>query len=55
MRIPEPALTAPVLEISGLHKKFKEIEVLKGVAAGDRVIVKGQNGLPDGADVTIAS
>ena len=33
----------------------EQVEVLKGVAAGDRVIVKGQNGLPDGADVTIAS
>ena len=32
----------------------EHIEVLSGVAAGDRVIVKGQNGLPDGADVTIA-
>jgi RND family efflux transporter MFP subunit len=33
----------------------EHVEVLSGVAAGDRVIVKGQNGLPDGADVTIAS
>jgi multidrug efflux pump subunit AcrA (membrane-fusion protein) len=33
----------------------EQVEVLSGVAAGDRVIVKGQNGLPDGADVTIAS
>ena len=32
----------------------EQVEVLSGVAAGDRVIVKGQNGLPDGADVTIA-
>jgi photosystem II stability/assembly factor-like uncharacterized protein len=29
------------------------VEIVKGVSAGDRVIVKGQNGLPDGADVTI--
>jgi len=33
----------------------EQVEVVSGVAAGDRVIVKGQNGLPDGADVTIAS
>ena len=33
----------------------EHVEVLSGVAAGDRVVVKGQNGLPDGADVTIAS
>ena len=33
----------------------EQVEILSGVAAGDRVIVKGQNGLPDGADVTIAS
>ena len=33
----------------------EQVEVLSGVAAGDRVIVKGQNGLPDGAAVTIAS
>lgn len=32
-----------------------QVEVLRGVAAGDRVVVKGQNGLPDGADVTVAS
>ena len=30
-------------------------EILKGVKAGDRVIVRGQNGLPDGAAVTIGS
>lgn len=33
----------------------EHVEVLSGVAAGDRIVVKGQNGLPDGADVTIAS
>lgn len=33
----------------------EQVEVLSGVAAGDRVVVKGQNGLPDGADVTIES
>jgi len=33
----------------------EQVEVLSGVAAGDRVVVKGQDGLPDGADVTIAS
>jgi hypothetical protein len=32
----------------------EQVEVLSGVAAGDRIVVKGQNGLPDGADVTIA-
>lgn len=31
------------------------VEILSGVAAGDRVIVKGQNGLPAGAGVTIES
>ena len=30
-------------------------EILKGVAAGEKVIVRGQNGLPDGAAVTIGS
>ena len=30
-------------------------EILKGVKAGERVIVRGQNGLPDGAAVTIGS
>ena len=30
-------------------------EILKGIKAGDRVIVRGQNGLPDGAAVTIGS
>ena len=32
-----------------------KVEIVKGVAAGDRVIVKGANGLPDGAAVTIES
>lgn len=32
-----------------------EVEILKGVAGGDRVIVKGADGLPDGAEVTIES
>jgi membrane fusion protein (multidrug efflux system) len=31
------------------------VEILKGIKAGDRVIVRGQNGLPDGAAVTIGS
>lgn len=30
-------------------------EIRKGLKAGDRVIVRGQNGLPDGAAVTIGS
>lgn len=30
-------------------------EIHKGVAAGEKVIVRGQNGLPDGAAVTIGS
>ena len=30
------------------------VEVTSGVAAGDRVIVRGQDGLPDGAHVTVA-
>ena len=31
------------------------VEIVKGVAAGDRVIVKGGNSLPDGAEVTVES
>jgi RND family efflux transporter MFP subunit len=31
------------------------VEIQKGLKAGDRVIVRGQNGLPDGAAVTIGS
>ena len=31
------------------------VEIRKGIKAGDRVIVRGQNGLPDGAAVTIGS
>jgi cobalt-zinc-cadmium efflux system membrane fusion protein len=31
------------------------VEIRKGVAAGDKVIVRGHNGLPDGAAVTIGS
>ena len=31
------------------------VEILKGVVAGDRVIVKGGTGLPDGAAVTVES
>jgi RND family efflux transporter MFP subunit len=30
-------------------------EILTGIKAGDRVVVRGQNGLPDGATVTIGS
>jgi RND family efflux transporter MFP subunit len=32
-----------------------DVEITKGVAAGDRVIVRGQDGLPDGAAVTVAA
>ncbi len=31
------------------------VEIEKGIKAGDKVIVRGQNGLPDGAAVTIGS
>jgi RND family efflux transporter MFP subunit len=31
------------------------VEVIKGLGAGERVIVRGHNGLPDGAAVTIGS
>jgi multidrug efflux pump subunit AcrA (membrane-fusion protein) len=31
------------------------VEIVKGIKAGDRVIVRGHNGLPDGASVTIGS
>src|ERR1044071_3899348 len=45
---PESALSTKVLEIFGLHKKFKEIEVLKGVdlamETGDVVSVIGSSG-----------
>jgi multidrug efflux pump subunit AcrA (membrane-fusion protein) len=45
------------------HRKDVEVgivtaeaaEIRKGVAAGERVIVRGANGLPDGAAVTIGS
>jgi RND family efflux transporter MFP subunit len=30
-------------------------EIRKGVKSGDRVIIRGQNGLPDGASVTVGS
>jgi multidrug efflux pump subunit AcrA (membrane-fusion protein) len=29
------------------------VEVVKGLKGGERVIVRGQNGLPDGAPVTV--
>ena len=29
------------------------VEVVKGLTGGERVVVRGQNGLPDGAAVTI--
>jgi RND family efflux transporter MFP subunit len=31
------------------------IEIRKGIKAGDKVLVRGQNGLPDGAAVTVGS
>lgn len=31
------------------------VEIKKGIKTGDRVIVRGQNGLPDGAAVTVGS
>jgi RND family efflux transporter MFP subunit len=34
---------------------LEEIEIEKGVTAGEKVVVKGQEGLPDGATVTIES
>jgi len=41
-------LTAPILEIQGLHKKFGATEVLKGVdldmASGDVVSIIGSSG-----------
>ncbi|GAB2175493.1 amino acid ABC transporter ATP-binding protein [Dongia sp. agr-C8] len=44
----QPVAETPVLEIQDLHKKFKEIEVLKGVdlamATGDVVSVIGSSG-----------
>jgi multidrug efflux pump subunit AcrA (membrane-fusion protein) len=30
-------------------------EIRSGIKAGDRVIVRGQNGLPDGAAVSVGS
>jgi multidrug efflux pump subunit AcrA (membrane-fusion protein) len=32
-----------------------DIEIVKGVSPGDRVIVRGQDGLPDGAAVAVAA
>lgn len=32
-----------------------EIEIRKGIKAGDKIIVRGQNGLPDGAAVAVGS
>jgi RND family efflux transporter MFP subunit len=32
-----------------------QVEIRKGIKAGDKVIIRGQNGLPDGAAVTSAS
>src|SRR5689334_18679846 len=47
-RAAEPPLTAPILEIQGLHKKFGTTEVLKGVdldiASGDVVSIIGSSG-----------
>lgn len=37
---------------TGLRSR-QMIEITSGLAAGDRVIVQGQNGLPDGAAVTV--
>jgi membrane fusion protein, copper/silver efflux system len=31
------------------------VEIRKGIAAGDKVIVRGQNALPEGASVTLGS
>ena len=31
------------------------VEVKSGIAAGDKVIVTGQNGLPDGAAVSVGA
>jgi multidrug efflux pump subunit AcrA (membrane-fusion protein) len=30
-----------------------EVEITSGLSAGDRVIVRGQDGLPEGATITI--
>jgi len=42
-----------VVEVGAVTEEAAEIR--KGVKAGDRVIVRGHNGLPDGATVTIGS
>jgi RND family efflux transporter MFP subunit len=58
--------TTAVMTVGGdgkAHRKEVEVgivtpdaaEIRKGVAAGERVIVRGANGLPDGAAVTIGS
>jgi RND family efflux transporter MFP subunit len=59
--------TASIVMVVGAdskaHRKEVEVgvvtadaaEIRKGVAAGEKVIVRGQNGLPDGAAVTIGS
>jgi RND family efflux transporter MFP subunit len=59
----ETAIVMVVGADSKAHRKEVEVgvvtadaaEIRKGVAAGDKVIVRGQNGLPDEAAVTIGS
>ena len=35
-------------------KTPKEVEIASGLKAGEQVIVKGQQGLPDGAAIAVA-
>ena len=59
----EDAIVMTVGSDSKAHRNPVEVgivtsdaaEIRKGIKAGDRVIVRGHNGLPDGASVTIGS
>ena len=60
-------LVAVALVIAGADKKAHRrkvevglttstmVELVSGVTAGEQVIVQGQNGLPDAADIVISS
>jgi RND family efflux transporter MFP subunit len=63
MREGDATLVMTIGDDGKAHRKEIELgivtadtaEVRKGITAGERVIVRGQNGLPDGAAVTIGS
>jgi multidrug efflux pump subunit AcrA (membrane-fusion protein) len=59
----ESAIVMTVGADSKAHRNEVEVgtvtpeaaEIRKGIKPGDKVIVRGQNGLPDGAAVTVGS